>query len=243
MSSRSTAPSNVRTQAPPSETASLRKEIKALLDIPLSGGGLKLGQVNCGVYAFFDYDDEPIYVGQTSEVIGTRIRRHLTNQRTDAVAMGVLDPFEVYKIRVWPLPQFQRGIKNLDPNAWRHHLNRLEASIYHELLKGSQFGAVLNEKTPIGQDLISPKNFPFHYDRVIVSSLIKEIRGHPDIRLARRAQTIARLAQIISERDPSPGLRRTLLIQAKRLEWLANERFKPYEAKAESEDLLKSSED
>lgn len=32
------------------------------------------------------------------------IRRHLINQLTDAVAMSVLDPFEVYEIEVSPLP-------------------------------------------------------------------------------------------------------------------------------------------
>ena len=49
------------------------------------------------------HDGEPIYVGQTNERLRTRIRRHLTNQRTDAVAMSVLDPFEVAEIEIWPL--------------------------------------------------------------------------------------------------------------------------------------------
>ena len=68
---------------------------------------LPVGNYRWGVYAFFDYDGEPIYVGQTNEQLRTRIRRHLTNQRTDAVAMSVLDPFEVFEIEVWPLPQFE----------------------------------------------------------------------------------------------------------------------------------------
>ena len=33
----------------------------------------------------FNYEGVPIYVGQTKEKISTRIRRHLTNQHTDAV--------------------------------------------------------------------------------------------------------------------------------------------------------------
>src|SRR2546425_8318935 len=64
---------------------------------------LHIGSHKWGIYAFFDYDGEPIYVGQTYEGLGSRIGRHLTNQRTDAVAMNVLDPFEVCEIRVWPL--------------------------------------------------------------------------------------------------------------------------------------------
>ncbi|MDE3051298.1 MAG: GIY-YIG nuclease family protein, partial [Nitrospirota bacterium] len=54
------------------------------------------------MYAFYDYDGEPIYVGQTEEKLSGRVSRHLTNQRTDAVAMNVLDPFEVAYIEVWP---------------------------------------------------------------------------------------------------------------------------------------------
>ena len=51
-------------------------------------------------------------------------------------------------------------------------------------------------------------------------------RKHPDIRIARRANTIASLARVISERKVSKGLRRTLLTQARRLERLAAERLK-----------------
>jgi excinuclease UvrABC nuclease subunit len=59
---------------------------------PISKQQVKVGNFKWGVYAFFDYDGEPIYIGQTKEQLRTRIRRHLTNQRTDAVAMSVLDP-------------------------------------------------------------------------------------------------------------------------------------------------------
>jgi hypothetical protein len=48
---------------------------------------------------------------------------------------------------------------------------------------------------------------------------------HPDIRIARRAAWTADLARIISERDVSSGLRRTLLLQTKRLLWLADKRL------------------
>jgi hypothetical protein len=65
-----------------------------------------------GVYAFYDYEDEPIYVGQTNESLRVRIRRHLTNQRTDAVGMRVLDPYEIRWIEMWPLVEFSSGQKN-----------------------------------------------------------------------------------------------------------------------------------
>ena len=86
----------------PHDVAQIRKKIQEFLDIRTEAGH-KIGNSKFGVYAFFDYDCEPIYVGQTCEMLRTRIRRHLTNQRTDAVAMNVLDPFEVAEIEIWPL--------------------------------------------------------------------------------------------------------------------------------------------
>ena len=59
----------------------------------------------------------------------------------------------------------------------------------------------------------------------IVSKRVFELRSHPDFRLARRALILARLAQVISERKVQGGLRRVLLTQAKRLQWLAARRY------------------
>src|SRR5687768_13042579 len=79
----------------PFETAELRQGLETFLNTPIPTlANRRAGDFRWGVYAFFDFDDEPIYVGQTNEQLRTRIRRHLTNQRTDAVAMSVLDPFE-----------------------------------------------------------------------------------------------------------------------------------------------------
>ena len=55
---------------------------------------------------------------------------------------------------------------------------------------------------------------------------MKNTRGRDcGIRIARRALTISRLAQVISERQIKQGLRRVLQVQAKRLEWLARQRY------------------
>lgn len=104
-------------KTPPFETHDLRKNLAKYLNTEF--GGSKVGNYKFGVYAFFDYDGEPIYVGQTNEMLRTRIRRHLTNQRTDAVAMSVLDPFEVYEIEVWPLPKFDNLTKKKNPTDYR----------------------------------------------------------------------------------------------------------------------------
>lgn len=134
----------------PFETSELRKLLERflnrLVDNPLNGQEVKIGNFRWGVYSFYDYDNEPIYVGQTKESLRTRIRRHLTNQRTDAVAMNVLDPFEVYKIVVYPLPQLEDRAAS-DCEA-KKILDALEHKIYSQAIYDSEFNAILNEKAP-----------------------------------------------------------------------------------------------
>ena len=209
---------------PPFETEDLRENLTLFLNSPFeepSGNVLKVGNYKWGVYAFFDYDGEPIYVGQTNEKLRTRIGRHLTNQRTDAVAMSVLDPFEVFEIEVWPLPEFQE-VSGKDVEA-RRHLDALERLITANAITGSKFKAILNEKDPPPGDLqVEP---PKSFRARIVSDRVYAIRSHPDFRIARRALIISRLAQVISERKVQGGLRRVMLAQAKRLQWLADRRY------------------
>ncbi|MHB8447140.1 MAG: GIY-YIG nuclease family protein [Rudaea sp.] len=211
---------------PPFETKALRTELTNFLNTkisdPFSGKMVPVGNYKYGVYAFFDYDLEPIYVGQTNERLRTRIRRHLTNQRTDAVAMKVLDPFEVYKIEVWPLAQYANsGTKD---SAAKAHLNWLEYDVFEYLLKKSHFKAVLNEKDPTP---VSKGKFqrPKSISGVVVCKEVLKFRAHKDTRIARRAETLSLLAKVISERQVQKGLRRTLLTQAMRLAWLAEKRL------------------
>lgn len=211
-------------KTPPFETHDLRKNLTKYLNSEFMDN--KVGNYKFGVYAFFDYDGEPIYVGQTNEMLRTRIRRHLTNQRTDAVAMSVLDPFEVYEIEVWPLPQFDELTKKKNPVEYLaacEHLNALEYVIFEKAIVESEFKAILNEKDPPTPKEGAP--IPESYRAKVVSDGVYKIRSHPDYRIARRALILARLAQVISERQVQTGLRKTLLTQAKRLQWLAQRRF------------------
>jgi GIY-YIG catalytic domain len=202
----------------PQDVAAIRKRIRAFLDTP-AANGKKVGDARCGVYAFYDYDGEPIYVGQTKERLRSRISRHLTNQRTDAVAMNVLDPFEVAEVEVWPLWQLQ---DKSDDATSKQLLNAAEYTVFQQVLKKSGFGAVLNERDiAVAKPIELP---PSKRGSIIPEDLFKQ-RKHPDVRIARRATTIAALARVISERSGSKGLRRTLKTQAKRLEKLASQRF------------------
>lgn len=219
---------DLSTESLPFETEALRAALQTFLDISVddseTGKKHKIGSYKWGVYAFFDYDGEPIYVGQTNEMLRTRIRRHLTNRRTDAVAMNVLDPVEVCHVEVWPLPQYQ-GVKKDDETAKKAkaHLNALEYTIFQKCIEQSAFKAILNEKEPPAPT--APIQPPPSFRGKIVTEEVSRLRDHPDLRIARRASVMARLAQIISERKVQKGLRRALLTQAERLRWLAEQRY------------------
>ena len=203
----------------PEDIAAIRAEIRKFFS-DKDSSGKRIGSYKHGIYAFYDYDCEPIYVGQTEEKISGRVSRHLTNQRTDAVAMNVLDPFEVAYIEVWPLDNI---LSHLPRAEKKIVLDRTEFTVFQKVLRESALGAVLNEKAIAPHDEISlPQS---HKKRIIPDSIYRH-RKHPDIRIARRATTIANLARVISERDVSDGLRRTLLTQARRLERLASQRVK-----------------
>ncbi|MGX1587882.1 GIY-YIG nuclease family protein [Brevundimonas diminuta] len=217
----------------------MRANLAAFLDSPFddpAGHKVRVGNYKWGVYAFFDYDGEPIYVGQTNEMLRTRIRRHLTNQRTDAVAMSVLDPFEVYEIEVWPLPELQ-AVGGTDVAA-KQRLDALERLITEQAVERSNFKAILNEKDP-PPGLLAVEPPPSLRGR-IVSDRVYELRSHPDFRIARRALIISRLAQVISERKVQGGLRRVLQTQARRLQWLAERRYEALggEASVEQETAI-----
>jgi GIY-YIG catalytic domain len=218
-------------EQPPFETSELRKALKAFREAPLGVDPFKnkaVGSFQWGVYAFYDYDGEPIYVGQTNERLSGRISRHLTNQRTDAVAMAVLDPFEVCEVEVWPLPQFEGVTKSKVSKeqfqSAKEHLDALERMVFDRCVEQSRFKIILNEKNPPDNGLII--ELPASVRKRIVPERVMELRSHPDTRLARRAAIVSRLAQIISERKVQGGLRRVLVAQAQRLKWLAEERYK-----------------
>ncbi len=209
----------------PEDVTALYIGVKKALDTDY-GDGRRVGDCKYGVYLFYDYDGEPIYVGRTIEKLRGRIRRHLTNQRTDAVAMSVLDPFEVAEIEMWPFWE----LESAGNSEAKDTLDRAEYAVYRKALQESQFSVVLNEKEIKPADkIVLPKSIRVS----VLPAELREKREHPDIRLARRARTIANLARVISERSVRPGIRRTLWAQARRLEYLAKSRLDEFEKRDE----------
>ena len=207
---------------PPSDVTALYNGLAEAMNTG-TNDGRRIGDCKWGVYLFYDYDGEPIYAGQTFESLRSRIGRHLTNQRTDAVAMSVLDPFEVAEVEVWPFWQWEgigRGHRRF--RHTKQKLDQAEYTVYCQALEGSEFNAVLNEKPPSESAMIG---LPGSHRLPILEASVRRAREHPDIRLARRARTIANLARVISERRVELGIRRTLWAQAQRLEALAKRRL------------------
>lgn len=202
------------------EVEHLRVALSAFLNQTIPETALTVGQCS-GVYAFYDYDGEPIYVGQTRQNFGARIGRHLTGQRSDAVAKAVLDPFEVRYVEVWLLLGPDRGWV-----APRETVDALEWVIHRQLIAASRFGVILNEADPPRSAAVDTVVIPVSVRADVISPEVLAIRSHPDTRLLRRAQTIARLAQVIAEREiRGTGIRRVLLAQAQRLTHMAGQRF------------------
>ncbi|MDE0170737.1 MAG: GIY-YIG nuclease family protein [bacterium] len=203
--------------APP-EVNELYAGVKRLFDLT-DETGRRASDCTRGVYLFVDYDGEPIYVGQTREKLRSRIGRHLTNQRTDAVAMRVLDPFEVAEVEMWPFWE-------LEDRPVGDTLHRAEFTVYQHALTESRFSAVLNEGEIREAELIQ---LPPSVRGSLLPAGSRRVREHPDLRLARRARTISDLARVISERQVRPGIRRTLWVQSQRLEHLARTRLEEVE--------------
>ncbi|MEU4557452.1 GIY-YIG nuclease family protein [Actinoplanes sp. NPDC023936] len=203
----------------PRDAQLIREAITALMRRPdPQRPAQSIGQSKAGIYAFYDYDGEPIYVGQTTEGFAVRLGRHLTAGRSDAVAKSVLDPFEVREVALWSLPH----IGDMPARERKPALDPYEYTVYERLVSESSFHALLNE------GLVAPSaivDIPEPLVGVIVPDEVFPDRNHPDVRIARRVQTMSQLAKIACERRVSLGLRRTLALQAVRLEEITRRRL------------------
>ncbi len=225
MGSRGIASYNEPDKRPPTKKSmptrfvqGFRELLSEALDSVDPTSGVKLGKC-IGAYAFYDYDGEPIYVGQTTEDFATRIGRHLRGQRSDTLAYRILDPFEVAEMELYPVEHLRK-----EPAAVkRAQVDAIEYSAYVHAIRDSKYKAILNEKIP---PVSAPVELPPSYRFNLVPEDMREDREHPDVRIARRAETLARVAAVAHERgEVSAGLRRVIVIQAVRLADLAAARL------------------
>ncbi|HBL49933.1 MAG TPA: hypothetical protein DDZ65_06795 [Firmicutes bacterium] len=138
---------------------------------------------------------------------------------------------------MWPF--FELEDRQRTTEEVKNTLNAAEYTVFNEVLDKSSFSAVLNEKPITSSNMIG---LPQSFRKRIIPDELYELRKHPDIRIARRANTIARLAQVISERSVSKGLRHTLVVQAQRLERLAANRLAEFFDEPDDSDLDESND-
>lgn len=178
----------------------------------------KVGQAPFGVYAFYDFDGIPMYVGRTREGIGSRFGRHLTNQRTDAVAMGALEPMEVAEVEVWPLWDNVAGTHK-EPLVGA--IAQLEHAV--KCYVDPEDRLLFNQKSIPDAGAIE---IPASYRFSVIQPSRREALSHPDLRIARRTATIARLAGKIADRELRDiGLRRSLERNLARVAELSRARY------------------
>ncbi len=77
-----------------------------------------------GVYVLCDLDQIPIYVGQSTDGIKSRVRRHLTSARSDIIANRQIDVWEI--AWVWTFPTERSEIRKLESVLY-HHYNEKNA--------------------------------------------------------------------------------------------------------------------
>ena len=124
-----------------------------------------------GVYALCDLERTPLYVGQSTDGIQNRVRRHLTSARSDIIANRQIDVWEVAYVYAFPCD--------------KAHIDRLEGFLYHHY--NNQYH-LMNGTIPKRPSVDIPQApDPSQIVQVIPEETIK-YRLLPSIRAARQAE-------------------------------------------------------
>jgi hypothetical protein len=128
-----------------------------------------------GVYALCDLDHVPIYIGQSTEGIRARVRRHLTSARSDVVANRQVDVWEIASVKAWPVEIVGE-------------IDALEKGLFHHF----------HAQSPLMNGAVLVPDGDFNYSECKQTVLVlhqKEIarRREPEVRLPRQIQHYLRL--------------------------------------------------
>lgn len=128
-----------------------------------------------GVYALCDLDEVPIYVGQSTDGIRNRVRRHLTSARSDIIANRQVDVWEIAFVWAWPTRA------DLIPT--------IEAALFHRFNAGSR---LMNGSVPLLAGRPTPYVEPAERIRIMSDEEIRA-RRTPAARLPRQIEHYGRL--------------------------------------------------
>lgn len=124
-----------------------------------------------GCYVLCDLDNVPIYVGQSTDGIRTRVNRHLTSARSDIIANRQVDVWEI--AWVWSYPVMDRS-----------QITPIENALFHRFHTVS---ALMNGRVPpppVGRFAIPE---PEQQVQVMADAEIEE-KCDPGLRLPRQAE-------------------------------------------------------
>ena len=124
-----------------------------------------------GCYVLCDLDQVPIYVGQSTDGIRSRVNRHLTSARSDIIANRQVDVWEIAWVWTYPV-------------ALRNEIGSVENALFHSFHSTSP---LMNGKVPP----LPPAGFevpgPAQRVQVMATAEIEEKRD-PALRLPRQAE-------------------------------------------------------
>ena len=141
------------------------------IDIPFRRSAVRTLTNQIGCYVLCDLDQVPIYVGQSTDSIRSRVNRHLTSARSDIIANRQVDVWEIAWVWAYPVER-------------REDIGPLEDALFHEFHEQS---ALMNGKIPPvpARRIKIPE--PTQVVQVMSDEEIAEKRD-PDLRLPRQAE-------------------------------------------------------
>lgn len=162
--------------------------------------------LHIGVYALCDLDETPVYVGQSTDSIAARVRRHLTSARSDVIANRQIDVWEIAYVWAWP-------------TASQETMAELEAYLFEQF----------NSQSPLvnGKILRAPDKLSFAVPKKVrvqvMPNNVIEARRDISLRFPRQVQHFNQLVDYILNTQDKHHLRRALKVYYDRLSRYYNE--------------------
>lgn len=154
-----------------------------------------------GVYILCDLDNVPIYVGQSTDGIRSRVARHLTSARSDIIANRQIDVWEI--AYVWAFPVALRAeITPLEARLFVHY-NAISQLMNGALMHHVDDGTPLPEPAQVVQVMSDPE--------------IND-RRDPSQRLPRQAEHYAQIVGHFLAVKNSPQVARAMNAHFQRLQ-------------------------
>lgn len=124
-----------------------------------------------GCYVLCDLDGVPLYVGQSTDGIRSRVNRHLTSARSDIIANRQIDVWEIAWVWTYPVKT-------------RAEINPLENALFHSFHPKS---ALMNGKVPRKPETADTLPEPAQIVQVMSDDEIAD-KKDPALRLPRQAE-------------------------------------------------------